>query len=384
MADSSKTAIISGQYITQITGYKSFIPNSLQTNQNTDYSKKLHALTELKLAQLDAAAKIVPNPQLFLSMYIRKEALLSSQIEGTQATFEDILTYETWDDVSNFDDVEEVVNYIKALNHGLKQFDKIPISVRLIKQLHQILMTGVRGATKTPGDFRKSQNWIGPPGLSLKHATFVPPPPHEMLQALSDLEKFINADSDIPPLVKCAIIHYQFETIHPFLDGNGRIGRLLIMLHLLATKQIRSPLLYPSLFLKLNKQEYFDRLMLVRTKSDFSQWIDFFLRGMCWSADQAINTIHAIANLQYSCIEKIKQAPSRSIYLYDLLDQLFISPLVTIGDISKKLGVSFQTASVLTKQFVSMGLLEELKPKKRMRRYAFASYLKIIEMTQET
>lgn len=316
-------------------------------------------------------------------MYIRKEALLSSQIEGTQATFEDILTYETWDDVSNFDDVEEVVNYIKALNHGLKHFDKTSISVRLIKQLHQILMTGVRGATKTPGNFRRSQNWIGPSGLSLKHATFVPPPPYEMLQALSDLEKFINTSSGMPPLVKCALIHYQFETIHPFLDGNGRIGRLLIMLYLLSTKQIRSLLLYPSLFLKLNKQEYFDRLMLTRTKSDFAQWIDFFLRCICWSADQAINTIHAIANLQYSCIEKLKGAPSRSIYLYDLLDQLFISPLVTIGDISKKLGVSFQTASVLTKQFVSMGLLKELKPKKRTKRYAFASYLEIIEMTQE-
>ena len=369
----------SGRYIQQLTGYKAFMPNLLPLKNPVDIDQDLLKATEKKLAQLDGVSAAIPNPQLFISMYVRKEALLSSQIEGTQATYQDVLVYETWENIENFDDVEEVVNYIKALNHGTKRLSEFPMSVRIIKEMHEILMRGVRGANKGPGFFRTTQNWIGPGGLSLKHAVYVPPPPGSMLDLLSNLEKYMHADGDEHPLIKCALIHYQFETVHPFLDGNGRLGRLMIMLYLLWQNYLSSALLYPSLFFKLYKQEYFDRLDLVRKNGDYKQWVEFFLKALSFSADHALKTAQAIIQLQTRSQKHLMKANLRSPHSFEFLDALFISPIFSIQSISEKLNVSFQTATNLTKAFVKLDLVQEITKKKRNQRFAFAAYLRIID-----
>ena len=369
----------SGYEVKQLAGYKAFIPSMLPVKPKVSISDKLLKDVEVALAKLDAVSAAIPNPQLFLSMYVRKEALLSSQIEGTQATFEDVLTYETWEDVENFDDVEEVVNYIKALNHGVKRLGEFPMSLRVIKEIHEILMTGVRGSSKTPGRFRVSQNWIGPGGLSLKAATFVPVPPDQMLDFLSNLEKYMHKNTTEHPLIQCALIHYQFETIHPFLDGNGRVGRLLIVLFLLWKNLLKSPLLYPSCFFKLYKQEYFDRLSLVRVNGDFEQWIEFFLKGIIEAANQALSSISSIVKLQNELSRVAQKMPSRSSKRMDYLDTLFISPVFDVKSMAEKISCSFQTSSDLTKLFVKHGIIEEISGKMRYQRYAFSSYLNILE-----
>ncbi len=288
----------------------------------------------------------------------------------------DVLTYETWDEVDNLDDVQEVVNYIKALYHGIAQLDTLPLCIRVIKECHGILLNSVRGSEKTPGEFRKSQNWIG---QSLKNAIFVPPPASQVPESVGNLEKFINQEDSFPLLIKCAWIHYQFETIHPFLDGNGRIGRLLMDLFIHSKGLLHKPLIYISLFFKQNRQEYFDRLMMVRKSGDFEQWVEFFLKAMHWSAKHAIEKIKYILSLQESLRQKISKEKKASLRSIQLLDILFASPLTTINDIAEKLGVSFQAASEQVKFFLALGILEELTGQKRSRRFAFAPYLRIVE-----
>jgi Fic family protein len=369
----------SGVYQTQTTGYKAFIPEALPPRPPLligDGLKKLLTLAEQKLAELNGIGFSLPNPDLFIVMAIRKEALLSSQIEGTQATMTDILSYETWSEVENFDDVQEVVNYIKALNHGISRLNKLPLCVRIIKECHEILLNSVRGCEKTPGEFRISQNWIG---HSLKNAVFVPPHPKEVPEDMGNLEKFINQEGSLPLLIKCALIHYQFETIHPFLDGNGRIGRLLIDLFIHWKGVLHKPLIYTSLFFKQNRQEYFDRLMMVRTSGDYEQWVGFFIKSILWSTEHAIEKIKQILLLQEELRRKILKEKKASLRTIEFLDILFISPLTTINDMAKKLDISFQAASEQVKLFLSLGILEELTGKKRSKRFAFAPYLKIIE-----
>lgn len=368
-----------GSYQSQPTGYKAFIPQDLPPQPDVvigEDLRKLLVLTEQKLAELNGVGFSLPNPDLFIMMAIRKEALLSSQIEGTQATMTDVLTYETWDEVDNLDDVQEVVNYIKALHHGIARLDKLPLCVRVIKECHEILLNSVRGSEKTPGEFRKSQNWIG---QSLKNAIFVPPPENQVPESSGNLEKFINQEDPFPLLIKCALIHYQFETIHPFLDGNGRIGRLLIDLFIHWKGLLHKPLIYASLFFKQNRQEYFDRLMMVRKNGNFEQWIEFFLKAMHWSAEHAIEKIKQILLLQESLRQKITKEKKASLRSIQLLDILIASPLTTINDIADKLGISFQAASEQAKLFLALGILEELTGQKRSRRFAFAPYLRIIE-----
>lgn len=368
-----------GHYQTQPTDYKAFIPQNLPPHPPlviSDNLKKLLVLAEQKLAELNGIGFSLPNPDLFIVMAIRKEALLSSQIEGTQATMTDILTYETWEDVDNLDDVQEVVNYIKALRHGIARLDKLPLGTRIIKECHEILLNSVRGYEKTPGEFRKSQNWIG---QSIKNAVFVPPPHTQVPEAIGSLEKFINTEDALPLLIKCALIHYQFETIHPFLDGNGRIGRLLIDLFIHWRGLLHKPLIYTSLFFKQNRQEYFDRLMMIRTSGDFEQWIEFFIKSMLWSAEHAIEKIKQILLLQEKLKQKILIEKKASLRSIRLLDILFTSPLTTISDIAQKLGISFQSASEQAKLFLELGILEELTGQKRSKRFAFAPYLKIVE-----
>lgn len=368
-----------GYYQSQPSGYKAFIPKNLPPQPAVvigDNLKKLLVSTEQKLSELNGIGFSLPNPNLFIMMAIRKEALLSSQIEGTQATMTDVLTYETWAEVENLDDVQEVVNYIKALHHGIARLDKLSLCMRIIKECHEILLNSVRGYEKTPGEFRKSQNWIG---QSLKNAIFVPPPEVQIPEAMGNLEKFINQEDFIPFLVKCALIHYQFETIHPFLDGNGRIGRLLIDLFIHWKGLLHKPLIYTSLFFKQNRQEYFDRLMMIRTSGDFEQWIEFFLKGMLWSAEHAIEKIKQILLLQERLKQEILKEKKASLRSIQLLDILFTSPLTTINAIAEKLDISFQAASEQAKLFLGLGILEELTGQRRSRRFAFAPYLKIVE-----
>ena len=369
----------SGRFVQQPSGYKVFIPENLPFQVALSIEGKTEEqilLAEKALFKLNGIGFLLPNLPLFITMAIRKEALLSSQIEGTQATMTDLLTYETWHEVDNFDDVQEVVNYIKALNDSIAMLDRLPLCNRILKFSHEVLLQGERGKNKHPGEFRISQNWIGP---SLKNAIFIPPPHDEAARLMSNLEKFINAKDSIHPLVKCALVHYQFETIHPFLDGNGRIGRLLIDLFLYWKKIIEKPLLYISLFLKQHRQEYFDRLMLVRKEGDFEQWILFFLKGIIWSSDHAINKIKQIMSLQENLKQKIIREKQASIRTVQFLDLLFISPLLTINDVSKKLHISYQGAKDQVSLFVKLDILQEITGQKRGKRYVFVSYLEIIE-----
>ncbi len=369
----------SGHYLSQPTGYKAFIPKDLPPNPKIIINSKMQETilaAEKALAQLNGIGFLLPNPDLFITMAIRKEALLSSQIEGTQATMTDILTYEAWHEVENFNDVEEVVNYIKALNKTIHLLNEFPLGIRILQSSHKILLQGERGKHQLPGEFRNSQNWIGP---SLKNPVFIPPPHNEAKQMMGHLEKFINLDNSLHPLIQCALIHYQFETIHPFLDGNGRIGRLLIDLFLYWKQITEKPLLYISLFFKQHRQEYFDRLMLVREEGKFEQWVLFFLNAIIWSSEHAIKKIKQVMLLQQQlkqCIIKEKKASILSIALLDLL---FLSPLFTINDVAKKLNISYQGAKDQITLFLSLDILEELTGQKRGKRYAFKPYLKIIE-----
>lgn len=255
-----------GKYITQLTGYSAYIPNLLPPDPPIDIDDELHFLlsnADRALAKLDGVAFILPNPELFVAMYVKKEALLSSQIEGTQASLEGVLEFES--DLTprdNINEIKEVVNYIKAMNYGIKRLEDFPMSLRLIKEIHAVLLEGVRGASKKPGQFRQSQNWLGPAGASLHDAVFVPPP-HDMVDALmSNIEKVIHSDDNIPPLIKIAIVHAQFETIHPFLDGNGRVGRLMISFYLYWKDILEKPLLYLSVYLKKIKKNIISGLWI--------------------------------------------------------------------------------------------------------------------------
>ena len=292
MADLTQRA---GRYIQQLSGYKAFIPEGLPPTPGVEFDGELRTLlstADRDIARLDAIATLLPNPDLFVAMYVRHEAVLSSQIEGTQSTLEDVLAFEaqgTNNDTPK--DVEEVINYVRAMNHGLRRLGELPLSLRLLKEIHGELMQNVRGGEKTPGEFRTSQNWIGSAGSTLASASFVPPPPHELMNALGLLEKFLHeGKSSVPLLIRCGLAHAQFETIHPFLDGNGRVGRLLITLILCEDQALSRPLLYLSVFLKAHRAEYYDRLTAIREHGHWEQWLKFFLRGVSQTARAATQT----------------------------------------------------------------------------------------------
>ncbi|NGX60325.1 MAG: Adenosine monophosphate-protein transferase SoFic [Chlamydiae bacterium] len=371
----------SGRYVKQPTGYKAFILRALPPDPPVRIEDGIqHLLSDANMAlgKLDMMGYLVPNLDHIIAMYVRKEALLSSQIEGTQASLEDVFEYENKIPVKNVDDVKEVVNYIKALNHGIKRLEEFPMSIRLIKEIHSILLTGTRGNEKNPGDFRKTQNWIGFPGSTLKTASFVPPPPNETLDAMSDLEKYLHEDSDLPLLVNCALIHYQFETIHPFLDGNGRVGRLLITYFLFWKEALHYPLLYLSLYFKLHRQEYYDRLNLTREKGDFEQWIEFFLKGILWTAESSIQTIKNILLLKERHKQILIEKRVSSFSAIALLDFLFEKPHVSIHEIAEKIQVSYHTAKKLVMQFHKFEIVKEITGKKRDKRYAYWEYLALL------
>jgi Fic family protein len=368
----------SGHYVTQPTGYKAFIPTALPPTPPIQMDEKLNQLlsdANIALGRLDTMGYLLPNLEHIIAMYVTKEALLSSQIEGTQASLEDIFEYESHIPVKNVNDVQEVINYIKALNHGIHRLSEFPMSIRLIREIHEILLSGGRGKEKTPGEFKRSQNWIGSPGCNLNNASFVPPPPQEALQAMGDLEMFMHKDLSLPLLITCALIHYQFETIHPFLDGNGRLGRLLITFYLCWKKVMQKPLLYLSYYFKLHRQEYFDRLNLARETGDFEQWVTFFLKGVIWTSESALETIKKVLELAEKHKKLLIQKKIASPFAIALLDHLFLKPHVSIKEISEHFQIAQQTSITLVNQFTELGILKEVTGKKRGKRYSYWEYL---------
>lgn len=372
-----------GVTIVQPEGYKAFIPRPLPPEPplNVD-SQMIEFLSKADTAigRLSGISEALPNPDLFVAMYVRKEAVLSSQIEGTEASLEDVLEYESENRPKTLaNDVGEVVNYVRAMNYGLRRINELPLSLRLIREIHTELMKGVRGQDRTPGEFRKTQNWIGPKGCTLNNARFVPPPPHEMIQAMGNLEKYMHSELTYPLLIECGLMHSQFETIHPFLDGNGRIGRLLITFFLCRKDILKKPLLYLSYYFKQNRLEYYDRLMAIRDNGDFESWIRFFLKGIAHVADEAVKSSNKIINLQTENNAKIDKAYRKSSKIAFVHDKLFNRPIVSIKDIAKMMDVTFPTANDICMKLLELGILREITGKARSRMFAYKNYLDILK-----
>lgn len=372
----------SGVWVNNMSGemaYRSFRPAPLPPEPKLLISNEIiRSLTEAnrRLAELDAASRFVPSVDLFVSMYVRKEALLTSQIEGTQCTLDDILDPIAQKNVNA--DVSEVINYVKAAQYALQRAESLPLCNRLLKETHEFLMSGVRGQEKNPGEFRRSQNWIGPQNSTLREARFIPPNVEDMDAAMSDLEKYINGDSEMDPLVDAALIHYQFETIHPFLDGNGRIGRLLILLYLMEKKLLSKSVIYISYYLKLHQIEYYDRISEVRRNGNYEQWVAFFLEAVEKAATDAIDSIGRLAALHN---ENIARLP-RSVRTKDNVGALFAyleqHPIIDIKQTAVDLQLSYNTVAGIVGKLVDIGILEERTNAQRNRIFAYEAYLTIL------
>ena len=327
---------------------------------------------------MEGLATRIPNMDLFVSMYVRKEALLSSQIEGTQATLDDVLD-PLLDENANRN-VADVINYIKASEFAIKRLQELPLCNRLIKETHAVLMEGVRGQEKNPGEFRYPQNWIGGQGSTLKNARYIPPNPEDMNEAISDLEKYMNSEDGLDPLVRAALIHYQFETIHPFLDGNGRVGRLLITLFLMEKKILTTPALYISYFLKRNRIEYYDRMTEVRRKGNYEQWINFFLQAVMESAEDAIHTIDQLTALHDKNMVLLMDGVAKR--QADTLKRLFAyleaNPIIEIKKTSQALDVAYNTVARAVAVLEGKGILKQSEQAGKTRIYAYSEYLDIL------
>ncbi|MBQ7145990.1 MAG: Fic family protein [Lachnospiraceae bacterium] len=373
-----------GTFIDTGLGYKTFLPCSLPPNPGIlidTEMQQLLSLADRKLGRLDGITQVIPNPNLFVAMYVRKEAVLSSQIEGTQASFVDVLgaEYNLANDQQR-DDIGEISNYVHAMNWGLSELENLPLSLRLIRSIHQKLLSGTRGDSRNPGEFRQSQNWIGPAGCTLKTATFVPPSVPDMKDALGDLEKYFYKEDGLPALIKIALIHAQFESIHPFLDGNGRIGRLLITFWLCQQQILSKPLLYLSYYFKQHRSDYYDLLMKVRKEGAWEDWIKFFLKGVASVSDEAVNTAKSIITLKDSLSSSISNLDSKNSYYRILLDHLFDVPFVTRSEVVQILSVSNPTAGSIIDTFVDLGILQDVSPdRKRNKLYKFSKYIDILQ-----
>jgi Fic family protein len=372
----------SGRFILQPGGYRAFLPKPLPPRPPIRYTEELQSLlshADRSLARLDGVITVLPNPDIFIAMYVKKEALLSSQIEGTQASLEGVLEFEAdlppRDDIA---DIKEVINYIKALDYGIGRLKDLPMSLRLIREIHQILLEGTRGSQRNPGEFRRSQNWIGPAGALLSDAVFVPPPPEAVLGAMGEIEAFLHARDKIPPLVKIGLVHAQFETIHPFLDGNGRVGRLLITFYLVWQGILSKPVLYLSFYLKKYRTDYYDVLMKVRTEGEWEEWIGFFLKGIVETSEEATATAREIIILKDALIARLYEQAISSIHAVRLIDLLFQKPLISTTDVIGSLSLSKESVSELIRRFEKAGILSEISGKRRYRRYLFKEYVDLI------
>ena len=380
MASATQASTRTGRYVTQPTGYRAFIPAPLPPQPPLDLSGELTGLlsaADRALGRLDGSVLTLPNPDLFVFMYVRKEAVFSSQIEGTQSSLQDLLAAEAQlFDMNLPRDVDEVLNCVRAMNHGLARLPELPVSVRLIREIHAELMQGVRGGRLQPGELRTSQNWIGYTGSTLKTASYIPPPPHEVPQALSDLEKFLHAEDGLPPLVKIALAHVQFETIHPFLDGNGRVGRLLITFLLTECGALHKPVLYLSHYLKQHRQEYYDHLQSVRVRGAWEGWLEFFLRGVVEVAGEAAETARRIQQLREKHRSAITDRLGRGAASgHKLLESLYDRPIVAVNDVQKLLGTTYAAANAIVSRLVKLGILEEITGYARNRRFRYAPYI---------
>lgn len=370
-----------GIYVLQPGGFRAFIPKPLPPAPPICYTDELLdalSLADRRLGRLDGAADILPEPELFVTMYVHKEAVLSSQIEGTQASLVDVLEYEAGAEKRGLpSDVIEIVNYVAAMNYGLERVKELPLSLRLIREIHARLLSGTRGSERVPGEFRQSQNWVGPPGSTLADAMYVPPPVHEMKEALHHLEQFIYTQSHIPALVMCGLLHSQFETIHPFLDGNGRMGRLLITFLLCQQGILKRPLLYLSHYFKQRRSEYYDRLQAVRDRGEWEEWLTFFLRGVAEVSAQATETARRILALQQEHRSFI-QSRMRTINASRLLEHLFHRPVISVANAAKLLSITPEGANRLVSEIASLGILKEMTGRPRKRLFAYSSYLAIL------
>lgn len=359
--------------------YKSFVPAPLPPAPPIVIDDEMVSLlvkANSQLATLDAVASRIPNMDLFVSMYVRKEALMSSQIEGTQATLEDVL--DPMIEANTNRNVADVINYIKATEYAINRLQSLPLCNRLIKETHAVLMEGVRGQEKNPGEFRYSQNWIGGQGSTLKTARYIPPCPEDMTEAMSDLEKYINAEDGMDDLIRAALIHYQFETTHPFLDGNGRVGRLLITLYLMERNVLTTPALYISYFLKRNRIEYYDRMTEVRRSGNYEQWVRFFLQAIYESAQDATVTIDKLTALHdqnLEIVESMGRAAKNAKLVFRYLEA---NPIIEIRKTAEALNVAFNTVSSVVNRLVEKGILVQLDNKSRNRTFAYEAYLDIL------
>lgn len=373
-----------GRYVTQPTGYRAFIPSNLPPIPAVRIEGELQrrlSEADRALGMLDGSVHTLPNPDLFVYMYVRKEAVLSSQIEGTQSSLQDLLAAEAHvlgADVPR--DVDEVVNYVAAMNHGLRRLAQLPVSIRLIREIHQQLLQGVRGSRFTPGELRRSQNWIGPDGSTLANATFIPPPPEEVPNALGHLEAFLHQNDQLPLLVKIGLAHAQFETIHPFLDGNGRVGRLLVTFLLCERGALRKPVLYLSHYFKARRQEYDDRLQGVRDAGDWEAWLSFFLRGVTEVSAQAAETARRILLLREEhrtvITDRLGRAAGNG---HRILDSLYERPIVSANDVRALLGTTYAAANQIVGRLVDAGLLREFTGQARNRRFRYDPYVRLFD-----
>lgn len=371
-----------GIYVDNLTGeatYQSFKPNPLPPMPEIEMDEEIIKLlvdANKQLVKLDTASQLISNADLFISMYVRKEALISSQIEGTQCTLDDVL--DPGVDANANLDVSDVINYVKATQYALNRLERLPLCCRLIREIHEVLMENVRGQDKTPGEFRHSQNWIGPANCSLKDARYIPPNVDDMQNAMSDLEKYINENTDYDPLIRVALIHYQFETIHPFLDGNGRIGRLLILLYLMEQGLLAKPVIYISYFLKKNQIEYYDRISEVRRSGNFEQWIRFFLEAVSKAASDSLESISRLSDLHDKNLGKLPKTTRSKDNLRAVFDYIEQYPIIDIKRTAKELDISYNTVATAVKKLVELGILLETTNAARNRVFAYEEYLGIL------
>ncbi|HEY8149436.1 MAG TPA: Fic family protein [Vicinamibacteria bacterium] len=378
-----KGSVRAGRYVAQPAGYRAFIPAPLPPTPRLRMEGPLQALlseADRGLGRLDGSIHTLPHPDLFVFMYVRKEAVLSSQIEGTQSSLQDLLAAEAKilapDDLPS--DVDEVVNYVRAINRGLARLAELPVSVRLVREIHAVLVEGGRGSHLTPGELRRTQNWIGPAGCTLSEAAFVPPPPAEVPAALAGLERFLHADDEMPLLLKIGLAHAQFETIHPFLDGNGRIGRLLVTFLLCERGVLSKPVLYLSHYFKRHRSEYYERLQAVRDEGDWERWLAFFLLGVAQVSAQATETARRILALREEHRSRITDHFGRAAgHGHRVLEALYKRPIVAVEDVRRLTGTTYVAANQLVRRFVEQKILREITGHARHRRFRYDPYVRL-------
>jgi Fic family protein len=369
-----------GRLIKTSTNYRAFVPNPLPPKDLDKFSAEFVAIlseADRGIGALKSLGKLIPNPNLLVAPYVRKEAVQSSRIEGTQASLSDIFYCEASKEKPKYADVLEVLNYVRAMNYGLSRLKELPLSLRLVREIHSKLMEGVRGERISPGEFRTTQNWIGPPGCSIADATYVPPPVPEMNEALGQWEKFLHAEDLIAPLIKCALMHYQFEAIHPFLDGNGRVGRLLITFYLYEKGYLEYPILYLSDFFERYRNDYYTLLIGVSQDGNWDAWLKYFIRGVAAQSKAAEETGHKILDLQKKYRQQL-QKESVSTLVFQLLEMLFLNPFVSVPGISDYLKITWPTAKASVEHLMKLGILKEVSGRKRSRIYCAEELLNIL------